>query len=742
MAPEREATGEDRGRVLTAGLVLLGAATGLGLGAVFMGLGPTLRLVVAGATAVLIGAALQRRNVLLSLLAGVAGLALAVGVLVFPSSTWAGFPTRETLAAVQDAVSRVARDAASQAAPAPALPSLLLASVVAVWSAAYAAHALAARAASPVLALLPPAALVAFAGMVADDGPHPIRAGALLVASFVVLFGSGLDRLRLWGPILPWPGFRRWRLAQGAGRHARRLALTATVVALLLPGLLPGFSADPLLDLTRGEGGPVSISPIVDIRPNLLRNPAVELFRVRAERPAYWRLLALDRFDGRLWTSSDLEARTGIVVPSRSLVAERLTQPREGAVTIDQEFVIAGLVAPWMPAAFAPRRVGVDGDFRFDAIRDTLVREGGTGPGLSYSVTSDVMVPSVEQLDSASDPSTGRVDPAYTQLPRNLPPRVREIARGITLGQPNAYRRILAIQSHLRRFTYDEEAPAGHGTDDMLFFLERSRRGYCEQFAGTMAVLLRTLGYPSRVAIGFLPGAQDEQGVWRVTTDETHAWVEVFFSDFGWLAFEPTPTRVNPMVRSYILPAGPVGAVGPFVGEEAFVRTRGQRQQQLEDQPPVVDPGPLDRSGGGPSIDPWMLVLLGLGLALLVAVAIPAGKAWLRRRALARTRSPDERVAAAFALVQGVAADIGLGRRRGETLHEYRDRLRESVALSDGHLDLVTELVEMAVYSERSVPAESAGDAVTASWVVVGDLRRSVGVRRRMLGALRPSPPV
>jgi transglutaminase-like putative cysteine protease len=742
MAPEREATGEDRGRVLTAGLVLLGASTGLGLGAVFMGLAPTLRLVVAGAAAVLVGAALQRRNVLLSLLAGVAGLALAVGVLVFPSSTWAGFPTRETLAVVQDAVARVARDAASQAAPAPALPSLLLASVVAVWSAAYAAHALAARAASPVLALFPPAALVAFAGMVADDGPHPIRAGALLVASFVVLFGSGLDRLRLWGPILPWPGFRRWRLARGAGRHARRLALAATVVALLLPGLLPGFSADPLLDLTRGEGGPVSISPIVDIRPNLLRNPAVELFRVRAERPAYWRLLALDRFDGRLWTSRDLEARTGIVVPSRSLVAERLTQPREGAVTIDQEFLIAGLTTPWMPAAFAPRRVGVDGDFRFDATRDTLVREGGTGPGLSYSVTSDVMVPSVEQLDSATDPSPGVVDPAYTQLPRNLPPRVTEIARGITLGQPNAYRRILAIQSHLRRFTYDEEAPAGHGTDDMLFFLERSRRGYCEQFAGTMAVLLRTLGYPSRVAIGFLPGAQDEQGVWRVTTDETHAWVEVFFSDFGWLAFEPTPTRVNPMVRSYILPAGPVGGVGSFVGEEAFVRTRGQRQQQLEDQPPVEDPGPLDRSGGGPSIDPWMLVLLGLGLALLVAVAIPASKALLRRRALARARSPDERVAAAFALVQGVAADIGLGRRRGETLHEYRDRLRESVALSDGHLDLVTGLAEMAVYSERPVPAESAGDAVTASWVVVGDLRRSVGVRRRMLGALRSSPPV
>ncbi|HEV8572982.1 MAG TPA: transglutaminaseTgpA domain-containing protein [Actinomycetota bacterium] len=739
MALEREAAREDRGRLLTGGLVLLGAATGLGLGAVFMGLAPTLRLVAAGAAAVMVGAALQRRNVLLSLLAGVAGLALAIGVLVFPSTTWAGLPTRETLVAAQDAVARVARDAASQAAPAPALSSLLLSSVVAVWAAGYAAHALAARATSPVLALFPPAALVAFAGMVADDGPHPIRAGTLLAASFVVLFGSGLDRLRLWGPILPWPGFRRWRLARGAGRHARRLALAATAVALLLPGLLPGFSADPLLDLTQGTGGPVSISPIVDIRPNLLRNPAVELFRVRAERPAYWRLLSLDRFDGRLWTSNDLEARTGLAIPDGSVLADRLTQPRPGAVTIDQEFLIAGLTTPWMPAAFTARSVQVAGDFRFDRIRDTLVRDGGTGPGLNYSVTSDVMVPSPEQLDAAAAPSAAGLDAVYTQLPRNLPPRVSEIAREITSDEPNAYRRILAIQSHLRSFTYDEAAPAGHGIDDMLFFLERSRRGYCEQFAGTMAVLLRTLGYPSRVAIGFLPGVQDDQGTWRVTTEETHAWVEVFFPDFGWLAFEPTPTRINPMARTYILPAGPVGGAGPFVGEEAFVRTQGQRQQQLGDQPPVEDPGPAEGAGGNAPVDPWTLALLGLGLALSVAVALPLGKAWLRRRALARARSPSQRVVAAFGVVQGVAADLGLGRRGGETLHEYRDRLRESVALSDGHLDLVTGLVEMALYSERPVPADGAGAAVTASRVVVRDLRRSVGMKRRLLGALRPS---
>jgi transglutaminase-like putative cysteine protease len=465
----------------------------------------------------------------------------------------------------------------------------------------------------------------------------------------------------------------------------------------------------------------------------------VELFRVQTERPAYWRLLGLDRFDGRLWTSTDLEARYGITVPARSSLADRLSQPRHGAVTIEQNFLIAGLTSLWMPAAFQPRSVFMDSDFRFDPIRDTLVREGGTGPGLSYAVTSDVMVPSPEQLDSAQAPSASAAHPRYTELPRNLPPRVAEIARRISFDQPNAYRRILAIQTHLRRFTYDEEAPAGHGTDDMLFFLERSRRGYCEQFAGTMAVLLRTLGYPTRVAIGFLPGVQDEQGVWRVTTDEYHAWVEVFFPEFGWLAFEPTPTRANPVGRTYIFPAGPVGPANPFVGEEAFVRSQGRRVQQLEDRPPVQDPGPLGGPGGTARPDPRTLALLALGLAILAVVALPVGKAFLRRRAMARARSPGERVVAALGMVQGVAADLGLGRRSGETLHEYRDRLRGSVVLSDGHLDLVTGLAELALYSDRPVPSDDAGAVVTASRVVVQDLRRNAGMKRRVLGALRPS---
>jgi hypothetical protein len=89
--------------------------------------------------------------------------------------------------------------------------------------------------------------------------------------------------------------------------------------------------------------------------------------------------------------------------------------------------------------------------------------------------------------------------------------------------------------------------------------------------------------------------------------------------------------------------------------------------------------------------------------------------------------------------MQGIASDLGLGRRAGETLHEYRDRLRESVVLSDGHLDVVTGLAEMALYSERAVPDGDAGTAISASRVVARDLRRSAGMKRRVLGALRLS---
>src|SRR5206468_95525 len=102
----------------------------------------------------------------------------------------------------------------------------------------------------------------------------------------------------------------------------------------------------------------------------------------------------------------------------------------------------------------------------------------------------------------------------------------------VTDGQPTAYRKIMAIQRYLLdNFTYSLRVTPGHDINHILYFLTRSKRGYCEQFAGSMAVLLRALGIPARVAVGFTPGSYDpKQGVYHVTGQNAHAWVETLFN--------------------------------------------------------------------------------------------------------------------------------------------------------------------------------------------------------------------
>jgi transglutaminase-like putative cysteine protease len=77
------------------------------------------------------------------------------------------------------------------------------------------------------------------------------------------------------------------------------------------------------------------------------------------------------------------------------------------------------------------------------------------------------------------------------------------------------------------------------------------RRGYCEQFAGTYAAVARMLGLPSRVAVGFTPGEQRDDGRYYVQGKYAHAWPEIYFDGVGWVPFEPTPERGNPTEESY-----------------------------------------------------------------------------------------------------------------------------------------------------------------------------------------------
>jgi transglutaminase-like putative cysteine protease len=749
MATARDERTQDGRFVLLTALIALSAITGAAFGRLFQGSAPMWRLVLAGAVAASLAAVLERRHLLISVGAGAVGMFVMIGLLVFPGTTLLGLPTTDTLRAIGRALSRVGEQAATEFTPAAPLPSLVTAAVIAVWCAAYASHALGARAGSPVLALIPPAGLLGFASYLAADGPRLGFVLGFLLAALGVLLGSGLRRFRGWGPILAWPGSGSWKAATGGpGREARRLALAVTAVAILLPGLLPGFKAEPLLNLGSG-GGRIRINPIVDIRPSLNRDEAVELFRVRARRPAYWRLVSLERFNGRQWTSGDLEAKNGEIVQPGGLTyrSDDLTVvPESGtyvlsqpdAQPLEQEIEISGLARSWLPAAYQPVAIELpDGSARFDPTRASIVPTEDIPPGFRYRIVSQLVVPTPDQLDGrARDIALPRAAGAETLLPANIPPRVYELTRSITKDAETPYQQMIALQRHLRSFTYDERAPAGHEINDLLFFLERSKRGYCEQFAAAMAVMVRALGYASRVAVGFLPGSEGQDGRFVVTTKQAHAWPEVYFRGFGWLAFEPTPTRFNPVAGDYTSPAAAVLGTPVTQGETALTQNSGSSQLTAAERAGGARGGP----GGdlGPDAPDPARRTFPLIAVVLLASAILFGfmRVGRRRLALLRARTPPERVVAAYDLFDSWAGDVGFGRRAGETPLEYQARLRRTVPFSDGHLERMTSLTGRALYSSASLSRAEAREAVVAATAAAKDVRRQAGLRRRVLGVL------
>ena len=734
MATEtRSVTGGDR-RVLLVALALLGGVTGAVFGRVFLGTHPALRLAAAGVLAVTIAILMARRPLALSLLASAVGLLIALGLLVFPGSTWWGVPGPGTLEAIFRSLDLVTQRAATEIAPASPLAPLMTASMMAVWSASTAAHALAIRSGSTVLPILPGAALLAFSGVVTEDPPRPGYVLLFLAAAFAILFAQAMQRASAWGP-----GLRRKTVF--SGRWARVVGVTAGVAAVIFPGVLPGFARPAIIELDKPDTR-IGVSPIVDIRPSLLQNPVADLFWVAAERPAYWRMVVLDRFDGRLWTASETGDAGKVPIGEAHVRFTEHNAPRER--TLLQNVEIGQLATPWLPAAADPFSIalGDDQSARHDLRTGVIELDAETTEGMTYEIGSEQPWPSTRALNQLI-PNNPLGDPRYTALPPDLPPRIQEIAFDVTSGATTPLDEMLALQTYLRSFTYDDRAEAGHGVDDMLHFLEDSRRGYCEQFAGTMAVLARTLGYPARVAIGFLPGERQEDGRFRVTTSQVHAWPEVHFGDYGWLPFEPTPGRSNPSAQ-YLLPralrgggsGGPVGGAGGEPGSATAVEQR----ESFQPLPGALEP--LGEPAGGRRQNCsfwWPVGLVVIGIAFVVLLAAPPLKALARRIALTRAADGRPRILAAYNWLLSGAADLGLGRRVSETPAEFRERLRANANLPQDAVDRISSLADRALYSRSTPPAGQGEEAVNAARTILRELRREAGLLRTLAAAIRPT---
>jgi transglutaminase-like putative cysteine protease len=175
------------------------------------------------------------------------------------------------------------------------------------------------------------------------------------------------------------------------------------------------------------------------------------------------------------------------------------------------------------------------------------------GAEQEYSVVSWIPRVTRDQLIAAGSDYPATIRSTYLLVPPEVPQRVRALASRVSGGGGSAFEKAVRIQEYLRRsFVYqDDLPPPPAGRDVVDYFLFDAPGGFCSYYATAMAVLLRLEGVPARVVTGFATGAWEPgQGRYRVTESDAHAWVEVYFPKYGWIEFEPTPSRAPFEYRS------------------------------------------------------------------------------------------------------------------------------------------------------------------------------------------------
>jgi transglutaminase-like putative cysteine protease len=298
----------------------------------------------------------------------------------------------------------------------------------------------------------------------------------------------------------------------------------------------------------QGAAGNGALDPFISINAQLSRDQRVNLFKVQTSYPQYWQLYVLDQFDGEGWRSSDPDGTEGRQIEGGQIVNVS-PPPPDSETKASYNFTIlsgfdSGLPMPeqMIPPANLIVTGGDLGDVTWDPYLEQAFVDGGLDAGLEYTVRSRIVVPTAEQLDRVIDLSAEQYG-RWTELPDDLDPRFGQIAREWTAEAESTYDKVLAIQRHFHSvgFRYSTHVDAADDADSLLTFLTQTKIGFCQQYASAMAVLVRALGIPSRISVGYQAGTLQDDGSYLVQSKNAHAWVEVFFEGYGWLSFEPTP---------------------------------------------------------------------------------------------------------------------------------------------------------------------------------------------------------
>nr|AYC79383.1 hypothetical protein [uncultured bacterium] len=263
----------------------------------------------------------------------------------------------------------------------------------------------------------------------------------------------------------------------------------------------------------------------------------------------HWRGVSLAKFDGQMWSNAKIQFPLPRRPDTSFAVPEHGEPVRSYAsVSLERERLIhyKVLMEPIGTNVFflAPWAMSLRGDYRQVA--------GDTGGAVynfdfqhaisRYEAVSNVATPTAAELRSAGHNYPTEITESYLALP-DMDPRVRRLTAQITNSAKSDYDKASTIENYLRtNFTYTLQLPKTTAKDPIGNFLFDRKQGHCEYFASSMAVMLRTIGIPSRVVNGFRSDEfNDVTGNYIVRAKDAHSWVEAYFPRYGWQTFDPTP---------------------------------------------------------------------------------------------------------------------------------------------------------------------------------------------------------
>jgi transglutaminase-like putative cysteine protease len=522
--------------------------------------------------------------------------------------------------------------------------------------------------------------------------------------------------------------------------------LGALVVPAVLPPVAPGGST--------GSGVGVlaeTINPIIDLGSDLRQSDATAAlsYTTTSSTGEYLRLTTLDTFQGKQWEPATPKLKPGNSVKALGAPPGLTAQVKVASVSTSIQ--VAEATGSWLPIPYPTQSIsGLTGKWSWEDGTLSVRSDTTSMQGERYSVSSLDVEPTIQQLEAAGSSSSNPL----AKVPAGLDPIVAATAKQVVAGAKTNFDKAVALQTWFRGgdFTYSTRTPAASGYDgsglNVIVPFLKTKSGYCVHFATTMAVMARTLGIPSRIAVGFLPGKLTHQGkdktaVYQVSSSNLHAWPELYFKGVGWVRFEPTPSKgFEPNFPSA---PGEGTTILPTAGS-SDVATPAPTSTPVA-APKLPDQGDTTKHAAAQTSTALPASSYGVFgvIAVLLLIATPAViRISIRRRRVDRIRQGIDPAGWAWQELRETAKDLGVDARESSTPTELAAQLAAYLALAPKRTakatDALTALQALVEDEAYGVPAYRYNGEQMADELhtVLRGLRRATAPANRFAATVVP----